>query len=109
MFCRNCGNPVNDGDVACAKCGCFLSGIPHTEVVNPGDVSSCDKTVYLVLAILLGTLGVHNFYAGYTGRGVAQLLLTILSCFILSWAVFIWALVEGLTTECDAQGKKFKK
>ena len=109
MFCRNCGNQVNDGEVACAKCGCILNGAPRTEAVKPADVSTCDKTVYIVLALLLGIFGVHNFYAGYPGRGIAQLLLTIFSCFMLSWVTFIWALVEGLTTECDAQGKKFKK
>lgn len=50
-----------------------------------------------LLAFFLGSLGIHNFYLGYTGKGVAQLLLTL-----LGWVVFmlgpivagIWALVE---------------
>ena len=33
--------------------------------------------VAVLLAFFLGTLGVHNFYLGYTGRGVAQLVLSI--------------------------------
>ena len=32
-----------------------------------------------VLGILLGALGVHNFYMGHTGKGIAQLLITLLS------------------------------
>lgn len=37
-----------------------------------------------LLGIFLGTLGVHNFYLGYTGKATAQLPITVLSCSILS-------------------------
>ena len=62
-----------------------------------------------ILGILLGALGVHNFYLGFTGKAVAQLLLTLLSCGILSVVSGIWGLVEGnmiLTTPggVDANG-----
>lgn len=49
-----------------------------------------------VLGILLGTLGVHNFYLGRTGVAVLQLLLSVLSLGILAPLVGIWALVEGI-------------
>ena len=49
-----------------------------------------------ILGILLGALGVHNFYLGFTGKAVAQLLLTLLSCGILSVVSGIWGLVEGI-------------
>lgn len=49
-----------------------------------------------LLGIFLGALGVHNFYLGYTGKAVAQLLISILSCGTLSWASAIWGLVEGI-------------
>lgn len=35
------------------------------------------KIVAGLLGLFLGTLGVHNFYLGYTGKAVAQLLLTL--------------------------------
>jgi TM2 domain-containing membrane protein YozV len=41
-------------------------------------------------------LGIHNFYLGYNGRGIAQLLISILSCFWLAPVVWIWALIEGI-------------
>lgn len=34
-----------------------------------------------LLGIFLGSLGVHNFYLGYTGKAVAQLLLSIIGVF----------------------------
>ncbi|MDO4243965.1 MAG: TM2 domain-containing protein [Actinomyces sp.] len=49
-----------------------------------------------VLGILLGTLGIHNFYLGHTGKGIAQLLISLLSLGMLAWVVTIWGLVEGI-------------
>ena len=49
-----------------------------------------------ILGILLGCFGVHNFYLGYTGKAIAQLCLSLLSCGVLSFASAIWGLVEGI-------------
>lgn len=49
-----------------------------------------------LFGVLLGMLGIHNFYLGYNGRGIAQLLISILSCFWLAPVVWIWALIEGI-------------
>ena len=64
------------------------------------------RLAYILLALFLGGLGVHNFYAGYTGKGVAQLLLTILLIWtiIVPLAVWIWTIVEMVTVDHDAQG-----
>jgi len=52
------------------------------------------KVAVLLLGILLGALGVHNFYLGFTSRGVAQLLISVLTLGILAFVPAIWALVE---------------
>lgn len=52
-----------------------------------------------LLGILLGCFGVHNFYLGYTGKAVAQLLLTLIgwvACGLGPAAAAIWGLVEGI-------------
>ncbi|MEG0693890.1 MAG: TM2 domain-containing protein [Oscillospiraceae bacterium] len=49
-----------------------------------------------VLGILLGSLGIHNFYLGYTGKAIAQLLITLFTCGIGAFATSIWGLVEGI-------------
>ncbi len=55
-----------------------------------------------VLAFFLGTLGVHNFYLGYTKAGIAQLSLTVLGYILaivlvgiaLLFVVGIWVFID---------------
>jgi TM2 domain-containing membrane protein YozV len=49
-----------------------------------------------LLAIFVGIFGIHNFYLGFKGKAVAQLLITVLSMGFLSWVSFIWGLIEGI-------------
>ena len=49
-----------------------------------------------VLAILLGALGIHKFYLGYTKEGVIMLLVSVLTIGLAAWAVGIIALIEGI-------------
>ena len=67
------------------------------------------KVAACLFGILLGWLGVHNFYLGHTGKGVGQLLLTVLTCGYLGFVSWIWGLIEGImilsgSTKTDAQG-----
>ncbi len=60
-----------------------------------------NKTVYCVLALLLGGIGVHKFYAGKIGMGICYLL------FCWTCIPAIIALVEGISAVCkhaDASG-----
>lgn len=54
------------------------------------------KVVAGVLGILLGGLGVHRFYLGYNGIGLAMLLITILTCGWGGMITSIWGLIEGI-------------
>lgn len=47
---------------------------------------------YIVLAWFLGTLGLHNFYAGYWGRALVQLSLTLVS----PWFLYIPLLIVAV-------------
>lgn len=64
------------------------------------------RVAYILLAFFLGGLGIHNFYAGYTGKGVAQLLLTIFLWWtiVVPIGVWIWIIVEMCTVDRDAYG-----
>ena len=71
QFCSNCGQPLNPGANVCMNCGYAVNTMPQ---VDPSMQKS--KLVAGLLGIFLGGLGIHNFYLGYTGKGVAQILLS---------------------------------
>lgn len=50
-----------------------------------------DKTIAVVFAIFLGSLGIHWFYLGKKTRGTIYLLITILSCVTYGISYFIGA------------------
>ena len=61
-----------------------------------------------LLGIFLGSIGVHRFYLGYTGIGIAQIAVTIVTCGIGG----IWGLIEGIliltgspSLSTDAEGR----
>lgn len=66
--------------------------------------------VAVLLAFFLGTLGVHNFYLGYTTKGIIQLVLTITFIGLIVsgiWAFidFIMLLMRSGDYATDAQGQ----
>ncbi|DAC34983.1 MAG: hypothetical protein CMB38_04425 [Euryarchaeota archaeon] len=63
----------------------------------------------VLLALFLGAFGAHNFYLGYTGRAVAQLLITVLTFGLGGIISGIWALIELIMMATgslpDAEGR----
>ena len=129
-MCKNCGTITTDDSCNnCANCGAALSpaenqaqmngmqqqyqqqyqqqmyGQPMQQV-NPEAKS---KMAAGLLGIFLGGWGVHNFYLGNTGRGVAQIIVTLVTCGIGA----IWGLIEGImilagSINTDAKGIPLK-
>ncbi len=63
--------------------------------------------VYIILAFFFGALGFHNFYAGYWGRGLAQLFLTLIApwfLYIPLLFVSLWALIDLLFVNKSVHG-----
>lgn len=63
------------------------------------------KIAAALIAIFFGYLGIHNFYLGYTGKAVAQLVLFLFTCGTVSE---IWAWIEAimiLTGSINTDGK----
>ena len=109
-FCQNCGSPTHPLAEICVKCGVRVS----TNIPAP-DAKS--KMAAGLLGVFLGGLGIHRFYLGYTGIGVAQLILSLLgivTCFTTTAAASIWGLIEGIliltgSINTDAQGKPLRE
>lgn len=105
MNCPNCGNKNKEGSNYCVSCGQKLTS-NSTEMGNRKS-----KIAAGILGICLGFLGIHNFYLGYNGKAIGQLLISVCSCFILSWISWIWGLIEGIlilmgNIDRDAEGNK---
>ena len=69
------------------------------------------KIVAGLLGLFLGGLGVHNFYLGYTGKAVAQLLLTLIGWIILIGPIIsgIWSLIESVLILCSSYGSNWHR
>ena len=67
------------------------------------------RLVYILLALFLGTLGIHNFYAGRSGVAIFQCMITLL----IGWLVvpllivLVWIIFEILAVNKDGGGIPF--
>ena len=63
------------------------------------------KSVAVVLAILLGGLGIHHFYLGNTKKGLFYLILWIVFCWSLFVPILLWIIetIEGISLACKSQ------
>ena len=73
---------------------------------QPVVMSTKSKIAAGLLGIFLGSLGIHNFYLGNTGKAVAQLLLTLVGWIVLVGPMIssIWGLIEGIMILASHQG-----
>ena len=99
-YCQNCAAPTPQGAVVCTTCGAAL--------VQPIQGEQKSKIAAGLLGIFLGSLGVHNFYLGFTGKAIAQLLISILSLGFLSPLSAIWGLIEGVLILTGSMNKDAK-
>lgn len=67
-----------------------------TTTVNSSNNKPKSKVAAGLFGIFLGAFGIHNFYLGYNSKAVAQLLITLLSCGVLSFVSAIWGFIEGI-------------
>jgi TM2 domain-containing membrane protein YozV len=105
--CRACAKFLEIPDQYAGQTGkCNGCGAP---VAVPYPQSGKSRTAYVLLGLFLGGFGIHNFYAGYTGKAIAQLLITL----TLWWLVIpllcvgLWVILEVCTVKQTATGDAF--
>lgn len=114
-YCPECGEKLQPKTKFCDKCGTKIEEEKQTSKKENNtttvtvNMQPKSKIAAGILGIFLGSLGIHNFYLGYNGKAVAQLLMTVLSCGLLSVVTAIWGLIEGIliltgSINVDAEG-----
>lgn len=104
-FCYNCGKPLEENQVVCLNCGVAVK--KNSSQLSDGK----SKIAAALLAFFLGAFGVHNFYLGKKGTATTQLLITVLSCGLLSFISGIWSFIEFImiltgSIDTDADGNQ---
>ena len=105
-YCTKCGAINDDTAQYCSNCQAVLTsvstGYQPLQSVNPNaltdwkEMGADKKIVAGILAILVGSLGVHKFILGYTTEGVIMLLVTVLTCGIAGVVMSIIGIIEGI-------------
>jgi len=77
-FCYACGAKTNELAEICIKCGVRLTEAGAKAKVATGDVSAKSRLIVTLLCALpawfFGIAGIHRFYLGKIGSGIAMLL-----------------------------------
>ena len=97
MYCRNCGEIMNDNQAICLKCGvktgdgvafcpncggavnsdaqfCLNCGAALKKAA--GDLNGQDKIVMILICLFLGGWGIHNFIMGETKKGIFKIVMS---------------------------------
>lgn len=61
--------------------------------VVPKSSEESKRVIAGILALLLGTFGVHKFVLGYTKEGIIQLIISVFSCGLLGIIGFIEGII----------------
>lgn len=72
------------------------TGRPYAGQPYAGAGEQKSKIAAGILGILLGSLGIHNFYLGFTKKALIQLLVSVISLGFLSPFMAIWGIIEGI-------------
>lgn len=110
MYCKSCGEILNEGQAVCVKCGvkvgegnaycsnCGEAITPGSDVClkcgfavkkAEGNLGDYNKTTMALICFFLGGIGVHNFMMGETKKGIFKIVTTL--CFGLG---FIFVLID---------------
>lgn len=130
ISCPECSTTVSDRAASCPSCGCPIAKPASSPVWSSeslstpesSDVStvaiSKNRGIHIILGLVFGGLGFHNFYSGYYLRGgikvgvfLVAFSIDALTGFYSAFSVVLfvlftlWALGEIIVVKDDAAGK----
>lgn len=124
MYCKNCGEMMNDNQAICVKCGvktgegsnfcqncgkpmnpgadiCLACGVAQKKA---GNLAGHDKITMALLAFFLGGLGVHNFMMGESKKGIFKIVMSL--CFGIGTILALIDFIRILTDKYEINPDK---
>ena len=100
MFCKNCGEAMNENQAICLKCGvktgdgnafcancgeaidanaevCLKCGVAVKKTAAKGNLGGKDKITIALICFFFGGLGIHNFMLGENKKGIVKIVLSL--------------------------------
>lgn len=107
MFCKNCGQALDNGVRFCPNCGTeTIAGVPvppaASDPVAPRPATYApprdrkEKSIALILCFFLGCFGVHKLYLKEQKEGCVMLVIGLFGLFLLIPLLVtgIWSLIN---------------
>ena len=119
-YCSGCGSVIGADKIICPRCGKYTNAQQKSSYSSSNHVygsNSNDRNNVAagLLAIFLGTFGIHKFYLGEIGMGIFYILITcfgfIFFC-IPNIILQVVVIIEGilyLVTDNETFNKKFNR
>jgi len=105
--CPKCGSAQMFSQT-CSTCGTSLGGPalsqPQASVAKGQAEGAKSKLAAGLLGVFFGGVGVHRFYLGYVGIGIAQIIVTLVTAGIGA----IWGFIEGILILVGVMNKDAK-
>jgi TM2 domain-containing membrane protein YozV len=98
-FCQSCGAIIKKEAEICPKCGVRQKNAPGITYGPSGK----SRILAALLAIFLGTFGIHKFYLGKNGQGIIYLIFCWTT--IPTWIGIIEGIIYLITSDADFERK----
>lgn len=100
-YCQNCGNELPENAAVCLKCGVATTKSTNKKVT--GNLGGQDKITMALICFFLGGLGIHNFMMGESKKGITRIVASLCCGLggILALIDFIKILTDKYTVDAD--------
>ena len=76
--CANCGAEVSENAAVCLACGCSIKEDAKKNKEVNANLNGQDKMTMILVCLFLGGFGVHNFMMGEKKKGILKIVFTFL-------------------------------
>ena len=104
-FCHNCGSQLPEGAAVCLNCGFAVVDEAAKKAQEQANyLNGKDKVTVALLCFFFGGIGIHNFMLGETKKGVFKIVMTC--CFGIGAILALIDFIKILTDSYQVDPEK---